>query len=218
MLPPRADLVLRLRLARRPEITYPHVHSKDRDGYPLIHRSDIVIHEVQPPTRNSGWWENTRTASIGGRSILVKSYDGTRAEQYWSEDIAFLKSAWEAHLPQLFGISHNNSTPLFIALHDTGRTDLKSFVTPYVRSGQLLHAAAVATRVAEHLRAGLSMLANTGSIRVDNRGNVVIGANITSDRWGTNHRGPLVWLCHEIPRFRHGHWGRGPGQARQSTN
>ncbi|KAH9164657.1 hypothetical protein EDB89DRAFT_399786 [Lactarius sanguifluus] len=34
--PPRADLVLRLRLARRPELTYPrlgpHVHSRDRDG------------------------------------------------------------------------------------------------------------------------------------------------------------------------------------------
>jgi hypothetical protein len=58
----------------------------------------------------------------------------------------------DAHLPQLYGISYNNSTPLFIALHDIIRTDLKSFVTPYIRSGQLLHVAAVATRVAEHLR------------------------------------------------------------------
>ncbi|KAI9433663.1 hypothetical protein H4582DRAFT_981127 [Lactarius indigo] len=231
VLPPRADLVLRLRLTRWPEITDtyprlgPHVHSKDRDGYPLVHRSEIVLHGVQPPTRNGGWWENTRTAFIDGRPILVKSYDGTRAEQYWSKDIAFLKSVWDAHLPQLFGISHNNSTPLFIVLHDTGRTDLKSFVTPYLRSGQLLHVAAVATRVAEHLRAGLSMLANTGrwpaiygqieypsfamlsSIRVDNCGNVVIGANITSDRRGTNHRGPLVWLCHEV------FGGRYPGSA-----
>ncbi|KAI9454770.1 hypothetical protein BJY52DRAFT_706485 [Lactarius psammicola] len=36
------------------------------------------------------------------------------------------------------------------------------------------------------------------SVRVDNRGNVVIGANIASDRGGVNHRGPLVWLCHEV--------------------
>ncbi|KAH8984356.1 hypothetical protein EDB86DRAFT_149705 [Lactarius hatsudake] len=41
-------------------------------------------------------------------------------------------------------------------------------------------------------------LAMLSSIRVDNRGNVIIGANITSDRRGTNHRGPLVWLCHEV--------------------
>lgn len=229
VLPPRANLVLRLQLARRPAITYaqpePRVHSRDRDGYPLIHRSEIQLHEVQHPTRNGGWWENTRTASIDGRSILVKGYEGTRAEQYWNEDIAFLKSMWDAHLPQLFGISHNKSTPLFIVLHDTGRTDLKSFVAPYIRSGQLLHVAAVATRVAEHLRAGLSMLANTGrwpaiygqvdypslamlsSVRVDNRGNVVIGANIASDRRGINHRGPLVWLCHEV------FGGRYPGSA-----
>ena len=134
-----------------------------------------------------------------------------------------------------------------------GRTDLKSFVAPYIKSGQLLHAAAVATRVvspvAYHQResiqlildprpsiyacvvlcylirvlpcrnivqAGLSMLANTGrwpaiygqldypslamlsSIRVDNRGNVVLGANIASVRRGINHRGPLVCLCHEV--------------------
>ncbi len=66
------------------------------------------------------------------------------------------------------------------------------------------------------MQAGLSMLASTGrwpaiygqvnypslamlsSIRVNNRGNVVIGANIASDRGGVNHRGPLVWLCHEV--------------------
>jgi len=41
----------------------------------------------------------------------------------------------------------------------------------------------------------LAMLSN---IRVDIRGNVVIGANIASDRGGINHRGPLVWLCHEV--------------------
>lgn len=155
VLPPRTNLVLTLRLLPRPEITYPqpgpHIHSRDSDGYPIIHRSDIVLHEDQRPTRYGGWWENTSPASIDGRSILVKSYDGTRAEKNWSEDIAFLKSVWDAHLPQLFGMSHN-STPLFIILHDTGRTDLKSFVTPYIRSGQLLHVAAVASRVAEHLR------------------------------------------------------------------
>ncbi|KAH9050383.1 hypothetical protein EDB83DRAFT_1373200 [Lactarius deliciosus] len=182
---------------------------------PLIHRSEIVLHEAEPPTRNGGWWENTRTASIDGRSILVKSYDSTRAEQFWSEDIAFLKSAWDAHLPQLFGISHKNSTPLFIVLHDTGRTDLKSFVTPVYQIWP-----AITRRCSRYSRCRaftrLSMLANTGrwpaiygqveypslamlsSIRVDNRGNVVIGANITSDRRGTNHRGPLVWLCHEV--------------------
>jgi hypothetical protein len=66
---------------------------------------------------------------------------------------------------------------------------------------------------------GLSMLADTGrwpaiygqieypslamlsSLTVNNRGNVVIGANIAPDRKGTNHRGPLVWLCHEASCF-----------------
>lgn len=41
-------------------------------------------------------------------------------------------------------------------------------------------------------------LAMLSSIRVNNQGNVVIGANIASDRRGINHRGPLAWLCHEV--------------------
>lgn len=65
---------------------------------------------------------------------------------------------------------------------------------------------------------GLSMLSNTGrwpaiygqiecpslamlsGLTVNNRGNVVIGANIAPDEKGINHRGPLVWLCHEASR------------------
>jgi len=85
VLPPRTNLVVSLRLIRRPEITYPqpgpHIHSKDSDGYALIHRSEIILHEDQHPTRNGGWWENIATASIDGRSILIKSYEGNRAEQ-----------------------------------------------------------------------------------------------------------------------------------------
>jgi hypothetical protein len=74
----------------------------------------------------------------------------------------------------------------------------------------------VLPRTSNLVQAGLSMLANTerwpaiygqvdypslamlSSIRVNNRGHVVIGANIASNRRGINHRGPLVWLCHEV--------------------
>lgn len=41
----------------------------------------------------------------------------------------------------------------------------------------------------------LAMLSN---LVVNNRGNIVIGGDIASDRQPQNHRGPLVWLCHEV--------------------
>ncbi|KAI0303000.1 hypothetical protein BC826DRAFT_324464 [Russula brevipes] len=41
----------------------------------------------------------------------------------------------------------------------------------------------------------LAMLSN---LVVNNRGNIVIGGDIASERHLQNHRGPLVWLCHEI--------------------
>ena len=174
----------------------------------------------------------------------------------------------DPHLPQLYGICHNNSTPLFIALHDSKRegTSLSKSCIDLLVSGSYrsevvrrsVHqiwpaitrrggrysscecrcTLVVSVHPTNHIhprpsiyacvilfhvfprnnlvQAGLSMLANTGrwpaiygqvdypsltmlsSIRVNNRGNVVIGANIASDRRGINHRGPLVWLCHEV--------------------
>ena len=36
------------------------------------------------------------------------------------------------------------------------------------------------------------------SLVVNNRGNLVIGGDIASEGERQNHRGPLVWLCHEV--------------------
>ncbi|KAH9971644.1 hypothetical protein BJV74DRAFT_799108 [Russula compacta] len=192
------NLVRQVRLTRRLGIEEPQSHpSEDGDGYPFIHRSDIVLHGIHRGTlsQDGGWWENTREASIGGRLVLIKTYECTRAAKRWNEDIEFLKSVWDPHLPQLFGISRRNSSPLFIALHDTGRTDLRAFVAPYIQSGHLLHVAAVAARIA-----GLSMLSNTGrwpaiygqmeypslamlsSLTVNNRGNV-FGSRYPGSAW-----------------------------------
>ena len=99
-----------------------------------------------------------------------------------------------------------------VSVHPTNHVDPRPSIYAYV---VLWYIVRVIPR-RNLLQAGLSMLANTGrwptiygqvdypslamlsSIRVNNRGNVVIGANIASDRSGINHRGPLVWLCHEV--------------------
>ncbi|KAH9041803.1 hypothetical protein EDB84DRAFT_1559569 [Lactarius hengduanensis] len=150
------------------------------------------------------------------------------------DDLEFLKSVWDARFPQLYGVSQQTSAnPEFVIIHNVGITDIRAFITPYLQQGHLLEVAAIATRIAEHLRvtspwfilcrndiwllykAGLTMLASTGrwpaiydqqeqpslamlsSLVVNNRGNLVIGGDIASDQQPQNHRGPLVWLCHE---------------------
>ncbi|KAI0261119.1 hypothetical protein BC834DRAFT_489097 [Gloeopeniophorella convolvens] len=210
-------LVRRLRRFQRQgdAESQPGLLQKDGDGFPVIHRSEVVLRNPQRP--GGSGWEGVTEASVGGRPVLVKHYDGPGAEQRWDQDVTFLKTVWDARLPQLYGISRGGDTPLFTILHDTGHTDLQAFVSPSIQAGQLLQVAATATRVAEHLRAGLAMLASSGrwpaiygspnerpslallsSLAVNNRGIVVIGANIASDRQDANHRGPLVWLCHEV--------------------
>jgi hypothetical protein len=49
-------------------------------------------------------------------------------------------------------------------------------------------------------------LAMLSSLVVNNRGNLVIGGDIASDRQPQNHRGPLVWLCHEASFYVVGDW------------
>ncbi|KAI0059371.1 hypothetical protein BV25DRAFT_1918602 [Artomyces pyxidatus] len=188
---------------------------QDEDGFPLVHRSEVVLHGMVP--MGGGWWRNLSEASVNGRQVLIKRYEGKGAKKRRQDDLAFLKSVWDARFPQLYGISQTaGSAPPFIILHNVGITDLRAFITPFLQQGQLLEVAAMATRVAEHLRAGLTMLASTGrwpsiynqteqpslamlsSLVVNNRGNIVIGGDIATDREMMNHRGPLVWLCHEI--------------------
>jgi hypothetical protein len=102
---------------------------------------------------------------------------------------------------------------IVVSVHPTNRVDPRPSIYACV---VLLHPVHVLPRTSNLVQAGLSMLANTGrwpaiygqldypsfamlsSIRVNNHGNVVIGANIASVRRGINHRGPLVWLCHEV--------------------
>ncbi|KAN0140108.1 hypothetical protein V8E53_002004 [Lactarius tabidus] len=188
---------------------------QDDDGFPLVHRSDLVLHGMTP--MGGGWWQNLAEASVNGRQVLVKRYEGREGKKRKRDDLAFLKSVWDARFPQLYGVSQQtNANPEFIILHNVGITDLRAFITPFLQQGHLLEVAAIATRIAEHLRAGLTMLASTGrwpaiydqkeqpslamlsSLVVNNRGNLVIGGDIASDRQPQNHRGPLVWLCHEI--------------------
>ncbi|KAI0277164.1 hypothetical protein BGY98DRAFT_648688 [Russula aff. rugulosa BPL654] len=185
---------------------------QDDDGFPLVHRSELVLHGMPP--MGGGWWQNLAEASINGRPVLIKRYDGREGKK---DDLAFLKSVWDARFPQLYGVSQQTkANPEFIILHNVGITDLRAFIAPYLKEGHLLEVAAIATRIAEHLRAGLTLLASTGrwpaiydqkeqpslamlsSLVVNNRGNLVIGGDIASDRQPQNHRGPLVWLCHEI--------------------
>lgn len=188
---------------------------QDDDGFPLVHRSELVLHGMPP--MGGGWWQNLAEASINGRPVLIKRYDGREGKERKKDDLAFLKSVWDARFPQLYGVSQQTrANPEFIILHNVGITDLRAFITPYLKGGHLLEVAAIATRIAEHLRAGLTLLASTGrwpaiydqreqpslamlsSLVVNNRGNLVIGGDIASDRTPQNHRGPLVWLCHEI--------------------
>lgn len=188
---------------------------QDDDGFPLVHRSDLVLHGMTP--MGGGWWQNLAEASVNGRQVLIKRYEGREGKKRKKDDLAFLKSVWDARFPQLYGVSQQTSAnPEFIILHNVGITDLRAFITPFLQQGHLLEVAAIATRIAEHLRAGLTMLASTGrwpaiydqkdqpslamlsSLVVNNRGNLVIGGDIASDRQPQNHRGPLVWLCHEI--------------------
>ncbi|KAI9448410.1 hypothetical protein H4582DRAFT_87633 [Lactarius indigo] len=188
---------------------------QDDDGFPLVHRSDLVLHGMNP--MGGGWWQNLAEASINGRQVLVKRYEGREGKKRKKDDLEFLKSVWDARFPQLYGVSQQTSAnPEFIIIHNVGITDIRAFITPYLQQGHLLEVAAIATRIAEHLRAGLTMLASTGkwpaiydqqeqpslamlsSLVVNNRGNLVIGGDIASDRQPQNHRGPLVWLCHEI--------------------
>ncbi|KAH9065131.1 hypothetical protein EDB83DRAFT_2675115 [Lactarius deliciosus] len=152
---------------------------QDDDGFPLVHRSDLVLHGMTP--MGGGWWQNLAEASINGR-------------QRKKDDLEFLKSVWDARFPQLYGVSQQTSAnPEFIIIHNVGITDIRAFITPYLQQGHLLEVAAIATRIAEHLRAGLTMLASTGrwpaiydqqeqpslamlsSLVVNNRGNLVIG-------------------------------------------
>ncbi|KAH9007209.1 hypothetical protein EDB86DRAFT_3069880 [Lactarius hatsudake] len=170
---------------------------QDDDGFPLVHRSDLVLHGMTP--MGGGWWQNLAEASINGR-------------QRKKDDLEFLKSVWDARFPQLYGVSQQTSAnPEFIIIHNVGITDIRAFITPYLQQGHLLEVAAIATRIAEHLRAGLTMLASTGrwpaiydqqeqpslamlsSLVVNNRGNLVIGGDIASDQQPQNHRGPLIF-------------------------
>ncbi|KAI0269377.1 hypothetical protein BC834DRAFT_841920 [Gloeopeniophorella convolvens] len=196
---------------------------QDEDGFPLVHRADIVLHGMAP--MGGGWWQNLAEATVNGRPVLIKRYEGKAARKASrrKDDLAFLKSIWDARFPQLYGVSQQtNSNPPFIILHNVGITDLRAFITPYLQQGHLLEVAAIATRIAEHLRAGLTMLASSGkwpaiydqreqpslamlsNLVVNNRGNIVIGGDIASDEQPQNHRGPLVWLCHEIFGERYG--------------
>ncbi|TFY79072.1 hypothetical protein EWM64_g4940 [Hericium alpestre] len=194
--------------------------------------SEIVLHGEVPHA--GGWWCGLEEATVKGRPVLIKHYNGRNARKRRKEDLAFLKSIWNARFPQLYGVSQTTSTTPFILLHNgrmqsiilvvlklmlsqVGIQDIRAFVTPYLQQGNLLEVAAIATRVAEHLRAGLKMLASTGrwpaiydraniepsvallaNLVVNNRGNVVIGGDVASETQFKNHRGPLVWLCHEV--------------------
>ncbi|KAA1476686.1 hypothetical protein DENSPDRAFT_524588 [Dentipellis sp. KUC8613] len=212
----------------------------DEDGFPLVHRSNIVLHGMAPSA--SGWWCDLEEASVNGKEVLIKRYKGRDAKKRRRDDVAFLKSIWNARFPQLYGLSQASTTNQFILLHNVGIQDIRAFVTPYLQQGHLLEVAAIATRVAEHLRAGLKMLSSSGrwpaiydrtdepsvallsSLVVNSRGNIVIGGDIASETQMNNHRGPLVWLCHEIFGERYPgslldvHENDGSRRARQLAN
>ncbi|KAI9466627.1 hypothetical protein BJY52DRAFT_1219575 [Lactarius psammicola] len=101
---------------------------QDEDGFPLVHRSELVLHGMTP--MGGGWWQNLAEASRK------------------KDDLAFLKSVWDARFPQLYGVSQQtNANPEFIIIHNVGITDIRAFITPYLQQGHLLEVAAIATRI-----------------------------------------------------------------------
>jgi len=61
---------------------------QDEDGFPLVHRSELVLHETTPISggpgwwqqtpmgSGTGWWHNLAEATINGRPVLIKRYSG----------------------------------------------------------------------------------------------------------------------------------------------
>ena len=47
--------------------------------FPLVHRSEVTLEGMVP--MGGGWWANLAEASVNGRSVLVKRYDGKDAKK-----------------------------------------------------------------------------------------------------------------------------------------
>jgi hypothetical protein len=69
---------------------------QDDDGFPLVHRSDLVLHGMTP--MGGGWWQNLAEASVNGRQVLVKRYEGREGKKAC---ISFA-SAFEVAYPSLY--------------------------------------------------------------------------------------------------------------------